>query len=100
MSLFNKSQTTCPRYAVAPLSACLLFCASATWAAGTRVGTLIESTASIDFTQNGEQRNAQSNIVTFVVAERLDVALTRQSGPVVVSPSDVERALRFTVTNL
>ena len=100
MSLFNKSQTTCPRYAVAPLCACLLFCASATWAAGTRVGTLIESAASIDFTQNGEQQNAQSNIVTFVVAERLDVAVSRQSGQVVVSPGDVERALRFTVTNL
>lgn len=85
-------------YALA--TACLLFCASATLAAGTRVGTLIENIASIDFTQNGEQQNTQSNVVSFVVAERLDVAVTRQSGQIVVSPGNVSRALLFTVTNL
>jgi uncharacterized repeat protein (TIGR01451 family) len=56
--------------------------------------------ASVDFTQNGEQQAAQSNAVGFFVAERLDVAVTRRSGQVVVSPGDVGRALLFTVTNL
>ncbi len=100
MPLFDKSHTTCWMLCYALATACLLFCASATLAAGTRVGTLIENIASIDFTQNGEQQNAQSNVVSFVVAERLDVAVTRQSGQIVVSPGDVNRALLFTVTNL
>jgi uncharacterized repeat protein (TIGR01451 family) len=56
--------------------------------------------AFVDFTQNGEQQAAQSNTVGFVVAERLDVAVTGQSGQFVVSPGDVDRALLFTVTNL
>src|SRR5210317_1746900 len=100
MPLFNKSQQTCriPHYGLATV--CLLLGASGSWAAGTRVGTLIENIASIDFTQNGEQQNAQSNVVSFVVAERLDVAVTRQSGQIVVSPGDVSRALLFKVTNL
>ena len=102
MLLFYKSQTTCriPTYAPAILCVCLLLSASVSWATGTRVGTLIESVASVDFTQNGEQQVAQSNPIAFVVAERLDVAVTRRSGQVVVSPGDADKALLFTVTNL
>src|SRR5210317_795198 len=102
MPLFYRIRKICrtPHFVLVSVCACLLCSASATWAAGTRVGTLIESIASVDFTQNGEQQAAQSTAVGFVVAERLDVAVTRQSGQVVVSPGDVDRALLFTVTNL
>jgi uncharacterized repeat protein (TIGR01451 family) len=102
MPLFYRIRKICrtPHFVLVTVCACLLCSASATWAAGTRVGTLIESIASVDFTQNGEQQAAQSTAVGFVVAERLDVAVTRQSGQVVVSPGDVDRALLFTVTNL
>lgn len=68
-------------------------------AAGTAVGTLIENTASVDFTQAGAQQTTTSNTVSFLVAERIDVVVTPQSGQVVVSPGDVDRALLFTVTN-
>ena len=69
------------------------------FAAGTAVGTLIENTATVDFVQSGTQQQAISNTVSFVVAERIDVVVTLQSGQVVVAPNDVDRALLFTVTN-
>lgn len=69
------------------------------FAAGTAVGTLIENTAVVDFVQDGSQQQVVSNTVSFVVAERIDVVVTLQSGQVVVSPDGVEQALLFTVTN-
>lgn len=69
------------------------------FAAGTAVGTLIENTAWVDFTQTGAQQTANSNTVSFLVAERIDVVVTLRSGQVVVSPGDTSRALLFTVTN-
>lgn len=69
------------------------------YAAGTAVGTLIENTASVDFTQTGAQQTTTSNTVSFLVAERIDIVVTLLSGQVVVSPGDVDRALLFTVTN-
>ena len=68
-------------------------------AAGTAVGTLIENTAVVDFVQGGSQQQVTSNTVSFVVAERIDVVVTLQSGPVVVSPNGTDQALLFTVTN-
>ncbi|MDJ0793453.1 MAG: hypothetical protein QNI98_04340 [Woeseiaceae bacterium] len=68
-------------------------------AAGTAVGTLIENTAVVDFVQGGAQQQVVSNTVSFVVAERIDVVVTLQSGQVVVSPNGVDQALLFTVTN-
>ncbi len=68
-------------------------------AAGTAVGTLIENTAVVDFVQGGAQQQVISNTVSFVVAERIDVVVTLQSGQVVVSPDGVDQALLFTVTN-
>lgn len=68
-------------------------------AAGTAVGTLIENTASVDYTQAGVPQTSTSNTVSFLVAERIDVVVTLRSGQVVVGPGDVDRALLFTVTN-
>lgn len=69
------------------------------YAAGTAVGTLIENTASVDFTQAGAQQTTTSNTVSFLVAERIDVVVTLRSGQVVVTAGDTDRALLFTVTN-
>jgi len=68
-------------------------------AAGTAVGTLIENTASVDFTQLGVQQSTNSNTVSFVVAERIDVVVTLRSGQVAVLPGATAQALLFTVTN-
>lgn len=40
-----------------------------------------------------------SNTITFLVAERVDVVVTPQSGQVVVLPNGTARSLLFTVTN-
>ena len=69
------------------------------YAAGTAVGTLIESTAVVDFVQGGAQQQAVSNTVSLVVAERVDVVVTLRSGQVAVSPNGIDQALLFTVTN-
>ncbi len=69
------------------------------YAAGTAVGTLIENAATVDFLQDGSQQQVVSNTVSFVVAERIDVVVTLQTGQVAVAPNDVDRALLFTVTN-
>lgn len=69
------------------------------FAAGTAVGTLIENAATVDFIQGGSQQQVVSNTTSFVVAERIDVVVTLQSGQVAVAPSAVDQALLFTVTN-
>ena len=63
------------------------------------MGTLIENTAVVDFVQGGAPQQVISNTVAFVVAERIDVVVTLQSGQVVVSPNGNDQALLFTVTN-
>ena len=77
----------------------LLAVAAPTWAAGTAVGTPIENTATVDFSLAGTPLTISSNTTTIVVAERLDVVVTLQSGQVLVSANDVNQALLFTVTN-
>ncbi|MDJ0749206.1 MAG: hypothetical protein QNJ11_06960 [Woeseiaceae bacterium] len=72
---------------------------SRVYAVGTAVGTLVESTAVVDFVQGGSQQQTLSNTVSFAVAERIDVVVTLRSGQVAVSPSSVDQALLFTVTN-
>jgi len=69
------------------------------FAAGTAVGTLIENTATVDFTQLGAVQTTNSNTVSFLVAERIDVVVTLQSGQVAVAPGAASQALLFTVTN-
>jgi len=81
-------------------AALLLVCAGSAWAAGTAVGTIIENTATVDFNLGGTALTISSNTTTIIVAERLDVVVTLQSGQVLVSPNDVNQALLFTVTNI
>ena len=77
----------------------ILMPCSRVYAVGTAVGTLVESTAVVDFVQGGSPQQTLSNTVSFVVAERIDVVVTLQSGQVAVSPGGVEQALLLTVTN-
>ncbi len=82
------------------LVVCVICAASATvHAAGTAVGTVIENEATVDFVRGGLPQQVVSNTASFVVAERIDVVATLQSGQVAVAPNDVDRALLFTVTN-
>ena len=68
-------------------------------AAGTAVGTVIENTATVDFVRGGVAESAMSNTITLVVAERLDVVVTPQSGQLVVAAAALDQALLFTITN-
>ena len=68
-------------------------------AAGTAVGTAIQNTATVDFTLGGTPLTVSSNTTTIVVAERLDIVVTLQSGQLLISANGVNQALLFTVTN-
>ena len=70
-----------------------------TFAVGTVVGTIIENTATVDFVFVNSAERVVSNTITFLVAERIDVVVTPQSGQVVVLPNGFARSLLFTVTN-
>ena len=63
----------------------LLASSGSALAAGTAVGTSIENTATVDFTVGGTPLTVSSNTTSIVVAERLDVVVTLQSGQVLVS---------------
>ncbi len=77
----------------------LLSSSGSALAAGTAVGTTIQNTATVDFTLGGTPLTVSSNTTTIVVAERLDIVVTLQSGQVLVAANDVNQALLFTVTN-
>ena len=68
-------------------------------AAGTPVGTLVENTATVDYTLAGADYSVVSNTTTFFVAERIDVDVTLASGQVTVPAAATGQALLFTVTN-
>ncbi|RYF06401.1 MAG: hypothetical protein EOO77_26965, partial [Oxalobacteraceae bacterium] len=64
--------------------------------AQTRAGTPIVNTAGLTFAAGGETRSLQSNTVTLLVAERIDVRLVRDGdGP--VAPN---AAVPFILTNI
>jgi uncharacterized repeat protein (TIGR01451 family) len=66
---------------------------------GTSAGTPIVNTAGLQYDIGGTARSTNSNTVTIIVAERLDVALVRdEQGAVVVTSRPV--AIPFTLTNL
>ncbi|MEM7432359.1 MAG: hypothetical protein AAF351_10570 [Pseudomonadota bacterium] len=69
------------------------------FAVGTPVGTSIDNQATVNFNLAGTPVTLQSNPTTIIVAERLDIVVTRQSGQVLVSPSDTARAILYTVAN-
>ena len=78
----------------------LLTCCASVWAAGTAVGTSIDNTATVDFDLGGTPLSINSNTTSIVVAERLDVVVTLQSGQIQVSANDVNQAILYTVTNI
>jgi len=77
----------------------LLFSADSVFAAGTAVGTAIVNSATVDFDLAGTPLTVTSNTTLITVDERLDVVVTLQSGQVLVSANDLNRAILFTVTN-
>ena len=74
-------------------------CSACALAAGTPAGTIIQNTATVQFDLAGTPLSLQSNTTTVVVAERIDVVVTRQSPQVLVAPNDTGRAILFTLTN-
>lgn len=69
------------------------------WSAGTTVGTVVDSVAVVSFDIGGVDGSESSNTATFVVQERIDVAVTLQSNQQPVSSSQPDAALLFSVTN-
>ncbi len=69
------------------------------WSAGTTAGTVIDNVASVSFDLGTVNATLDSNTASFVVLERLDVAVTLQSNQIPVSPGEAAAALLFTVTN-
>jgi len=79
--------------------AATLMLAGAAQAAGTTAGTVISNTAQVSFELDGTTTTQSSNTVSITVSERIDVAVTLQSGQVLVAANDADRSLLFTVTN-
>ena len=77
---------------------CLLAMASVR-AAGTPAGTSIDNVATVNFELGGVPSALDSNTVTLLVHERLDVLVTLQSPQIVVAPNQSDAALLFSVTN-
>ncbi len=99
MNIADHKKRFCGLLQGTALTGLLLAISGSALAAGTAVGTAIENTATVDFTLGGTPLTVISNTTTIVVAERLDVVVTLQSGQVLVSANDVNQALLFTVTN-
>ncbi|MGP1281796.1 MAG: hypothetical protein ACTS1X_02370 [Parasphingopyxis sp.] len=74
--------------------------ASSAHAAGTRAGTPIENTASASYNDGGSTVTVDSNTVSLIVDEILDIAVTSADpGDVTARPDEDNAILRFTVTN-
>lgn len=76
-----------------------LLAAPPAWSVGTPAGTVIDNVATVSFDRAGVSTTLDSNTVTFMVLERLDVVVTLQSPQVVVAPGAVDRSILFTVAN-
>jgi uncharacterized repeat protein (TIGR01451 family) len=76
-----------------------VFGAGPAFSAGTPAGTVISSTATVDFDVSDSQLSLDSNTVDVTVVERIDVVTTLSSSQILVSPNDIGRAALFTVTN-
>lgn len=79
--------------------ACWLAAAPVARSEGTPAGTVIDNVATVNFDLGGVNSTLDSNTVTFMVLERLDVIVTLQSAQVVSAPGAVDRSILFTVTN-
>ncbi len=84
-----------------PLSVCATLLMLPLAAAGTGVpaGTVIENTATVSYEYAGTAATVDTNSASLIVAERLDVVVTRQGAEMPVQPGDPNRALLFRLTN-
>ena len=84
-----------------PLSVCATLMMLPFTAAGQGVpaGTVVENTATVSYEYAGAGASVDTNAASFIVAERLDVVVTRQGAAVPVEAGDVNRVLLFRVTN-
>ena len=74
--------------------------ASQVQAAGTLAGTPIENTASASYDDGGTTVTVDSNTVSLIVDEILDIAVTSADpGDISVRPNESDAVLSFTVTN-
>lgn len=83
----------------ATVSLLLAFVAAPAVAAGVPAGTVIENTATVSYEISGTPVSIDTNTTSLIVAERIDVVVTRQSPQVLVQPGDTSRAILFLVTN-
>ena len=67
--------------------------------AGTQAGTVIDNVATVAYEILGVADSLDSNTVSFEVQERIDVAVSLQSGVVTVAPGETGAVLLFTVAN-
>ena len=70
-------------------------------AAGTAAGTVVDNTAVLSYEVSGTpQDNVNSDTDTFVVDDKVDLAVTHQDNPIkTVAPGATAQVLEFTVTN-
>jgi uncharacterized repeat protein (TIGR01451 family) len=66
---------------------------------GTAAGTVIDNTAQVDFDLAGTRISLNSNTVSVLVDERIDVLVTLLSPQTQVNAGDLDRSLLFSVTN-
>jgi len=81
------------------LCALLLLPISLTWADGTAAGTVIDNTALVEFDLGGTRISLNSNTVTVLVDERIDVLVTLLSPQTQVNAGESGRSLLFSVSN-
>ena len=98
-ALAGKSSSFAPRAALATLVAALP--AAPAIAGGTPAGTSISNVATATYElPSGDEQSVESNEVTLLVDELLDVAVASdEPGDVVSAPGLSQRLQRFTVTN-
>ena len=81
--------------------AMVLFSASAAFAVGTPAGTSIDNSATVDYAVGGQvQPQIGSNVVSFLVDNRVDIAVTTiDVAAVTVLPGSLQRVLTYQVQN-
>lgn len=69
-------------------------------AAGTRAGTTITNSVTVNYNVSGNAQNAVTASDSFTVDRRVNVTVSAITTPVTVSPNQTNRVLAFDVTNL
>ena len=77
----------------------LLLATSSAYALGVPAGTVVDNTATVTYSVAGVPASIDTNAAMLIVAERIEVVVTRQSPQQSVRPGDTSRAILFRVTN-